>query len=134
VSLPEGHGTALAQLLSEYIARIDWSPERIEEERTRALRALLTVAVERSSRHRRRLAGIDIGSVSAREVVGLPIMTKRDLIDEFDAIVTDPRLSRKLCEDHLGRSPGEHLLDEFQVIVVTRRTSCDGSPPQPWTA
>ena len=44
-------------------------------------------------------------------------MTKTDLMDNFDAIVTDPRLSRQLCEDHLDQRPGEHLLGEFQVVA-----------------
>ena len=55
-----------------------------EEERTAALRALLTTAVERSSWHRRRLEGLDITSLSDRAIVDLPVMTKTDLMDNFD--------------------------------------------------
>ena len=76
-----------------------------------------TTAVERSSWHRRRLEGLDIASLSDRAIVDLPVMTKTDLMDNFDSVVTDTRLSRRLCEDHLDRNPGDHLLGEFQVVA-----------------
>ena len=56
-------------------------------------------------------------SLSEGDIVDLPVMTKTDLMDNFDAIVTDPRLSRQLCEDHLDQNPGDHLLGEFQVVA-----------------
>ncbi len=116
-SLREGHVAAFERLVPDYVSRIDWPLARLHEERTAALRALLTTAVERSSWHRRRLEGLDITSQSDRAVVDLPVMTKTDLMDNFDAIVTDTRLSRRLCEDHLDRNPGDHLLGEFQVVA-----------------
>ena len=116
-SLRDGHVVAVERLLPEYVSRIDWPLARLHEERTVALRALVTTAVERSSWHRRRLEGIDVGSLSDRDIVDLPVMTKTDLMDNFDSIVTDPRLSRQLCEDHLAQSPGDHLFGEFQVVA-----------------
>lgn len=116
-SLRDGQVAAVARLLPEYVSRIDWPLARIEEERTVALRALLTTAVERSSWHRRRLEGVNIGTLSDRGTVDLPVMTKTDLMDNFDSIVTDPRLSKHLCEDHLDQSPGDHLLGKFQVVA-----------------
>ena len=96
---------------------IDWPLVRVEEERTTALRALLTTAAARSPWHRRRLEGLDIASMSDRDIVDLPVMTKTDLMDNFDSVVTDTRLSRPLCEEHLDRSPGDDLLGEFQVVA-----------------
>jgi phenylacetate-coenzyme A ligase PaaK-like adenylate-forming protein len=115
--LRQRHVAAVERLLPEYISRIEWPRARLREERTAALRALLTTAVERSPWHRRRLGGADIGSLSESDIVDLPVMTKTDLMDNFDAIVTDGRLSRQLCEDHLGRDPGDHLLGEFEVVA-----------------
>ena len=116
-SLRDGHVAAVERLVPDYVSRIDWPLARLQEERTAALRALLTTAVERSSWHRRRLEGLDIASLSDRAIVDLPVMTKTDLMDNFDSVVTDTRLSRRLCEDHLDRSPGDHLLGEFQVVA-----------------
>ena len=81
------------------------------------LRALLTTAVEHSPWHRRRLDGINVGSLSARDIVDLPVMTKSDLMDNFDSIATDSRLSREGCEEHLLQRAGDHLLGEFQIVA-----------------
>lgn len=115
--LRERHVAAVQRLLPEYIARIDWSPDRVEEQRTRALRALLTTTLARSPWHRERLSGFAVGSFSAGDIGDLPVMTKTDLMENFDRIVTDGNLSRRRCEEHLEQRPGEHLLGEFQVVA-----------------
>lgn len=56
------------------------------------MRALVATAVERSPRHRSRLSGIDVDSLTEADVVRLPTMTKSDLMDSFDEIVTDPHV------------------------------------------
>ena len=128
------HVAAVERLLPDAVSRIDWSPARLQEQRTAALRALLTTAVEQSSWHRRRLEGLDISSLSDRDIVDLPVMTKTDLMDNFDAIVTDARLSRRLCEDHLDRSPGNHLLGEFQVVASGGSSGTQGVYVYGWDA
>src|SRR4051794_38547853 len=61
-------------------------------------------------------------------------MTKTDLMDNFDAIVTDPRLSRRQCEDHLARSPGQDLLGEFQVVASGGSSGARGVFVYGWDA
>ena len=117
VKLRTRHAEAVQRLLPDYVTRIDWSPARLQEERTRALRALLITTLERSPWHRERLRGLDIGSLSDADIADLPVMTKTDLMENFDSIVTDPRLSRRRCEDHLDQHPGDHFLGEFQVVA-----------------
>ena len=117
LALRQLHAESVERLLPEYVSRIDWPHARLQEGRTAALRALLSAAVDRSPWHRTRLEGLEIGALSDRDIGELPVMTKADLMDNFDAIVTDERLSRQLCEDHLDRSPGTHLLGEFQVVA-----------------
>ena len=114
---PREHVADAERLVPDYVSRIDWPLVRVEEERTTALRAQLTTAAARSRWHHRRLEGLDIASVSDRDIVDLPVMTKTDLMDNFDSVVTDTRLSRELCEEHLDRSPGDDLLGEFQVVA-----------------
>ena len=84
--------------------RISWSPAEVAAEQRRALRALLGVASARSVWHRERLAGIDLDNVAVEDIETLPVMTKSDLMDNFDDIVTDRRLGRAVCENHLERS------------------------------
>ena len=133
-SLRDAHVAAVERLVPNYVSRIDWSLARLEEERSVALRALLDVAVERSSWHGRRLEGIDVSALSARAIVDLPVMTKTDLMDNFDAVVTDTRLTRRLCEEHLDRSPGDHLLGEFQVVASGGSSGTRGVYVYGWDA
>ena len=88
-------------LLEEHVARISWSAAEVAAEQRRALRTLLGVASARSVWHRERLAGIDLDNVTVEDIENLPVMTKSDLMDNFDDIVTDRRLGRAACESHL---------------------------------
>ena len=100
------------------MSRIDWPADRLRQERQRALRRLLAAAAERSPWHRERLAGIDVAGLSGAGVAALPVMTKADLMDNFDAVVTDRRLTRELCEHHLQQAAGgAYLLGEYQVVA-----------------
>jgi phenylacetate-coenzyme A ligase PaaK-like adenylate-forming protein len=132
--LRAGHVATVEKLLPDYLSRIDWPLARLEEERTAALRALLTAAVGRSSWHHRRLEGLDITSLSHSAIVDLPVMTKTDLMDNFDSIATDTRLSRRVCEDHLDRSPGDHLLGQFQVVASGGSSGTRGVYVYGWDA
>ena len=134
VLLRERQVAAVAARLPEYVSRVDWPRDRLQVERTRALRALLEISAERSPWHRERLKGLDIAALSAGDVVDLPVMTKTDLMDNFDAIVTDPRLSRRLCEDHLDHNPGDHLLDEFQIVASGGSSGLRGVFAYGWEA
>jgi len=105
-------------LLPEYVARIEWSWDQVPSERLRALRELLAVAVERSPWHRERLVGLDFSQLSEADVESLPVMTKADLMDNFDEIVTDRRISRALCEAHLEDDTGAaYLFDHYSVVA-----------------
>ena len=112
------HVDHLEALLPGYVSRIDWPADRLRQERQRALRRLLAAAAERSPWHRERLAGIDVAGLSGAGVAALPVMTKADLMDNFDAVVTDRRLTRELCEHHLQQAAGgAYLLGEYQVVA-----------------
>ena len=111
------HVADFEAMLPEYAGRIGWTDDLVAKERLRALRALLTAAT-RSPWHRDRLAGIDPGAFSEADIASLPVMTKSDLMSNFDAIVTDRRLTRELCERHLGELAGDaYLLEEYHVIA-----------------
>ena len=105
-------------LVPEHLERMSWSRDRILEERERGLRGLLQVAVERSAWHRERLAGVDPERIREQDLARLPVMTKDDLMANWDAIVTDPRLSLALVEEHLeGVTDDAYLLDHYHAVA-----------------
>ena len=74
--------------------------------------------MEQSPWHRERLARVDISTLTAEDLSSLPVMTKSDLMDNFDDIVTDRRLTLDVCERHVDALRGDdYLLDEFHVIA-----------------
>jgi phenylacetate-CoA ligase len=117
-ALRQRHVADFEAMLPEYAGRIDWPSELIRKERLRALRMLLAVAIRRSPWHRDRLAGIDPGAFSEADIASLPVMTKTDLMENFDTIVTDRRVTRELCERHLDELAGDaYLLGEYHVVA-----------------
>src|SRR5262245_7822291 len=114
-TLRRRHVADLEAMLPEYVARIEWPADRLRSERRRALRALLAMAFERSPWHRRRLAGLDL---SGADIESLPVMTKAELMDNFDEIVTDRRVTLESCERHLSEATGDaYLLGEYHVVA-----------------
>ena len=53
------HVQHMLALLPEHLERLSWSADRLREERSKRLRALVALAKERSSWHRQRLADVD---------------------------------------------------------------------------
>ncbi|MEU1999929.1 phenylacetate--CoA ligase family protein [Rhodococcus sp. NPDC019627] len=90
------HGVQAA--LEDHVERLDWTREQIDRYRDQRLRAFLGYAVERSPFHARRLRGLDPSSATVADLARLPIMTKCDAQDEWDAIVTVADLDRTRTE------------------------------------
>jgi len=112
------HVALAGRLVEEHVARISWSRAQLAAEQRRALRVLLTVASSRSTWHRERLAGIDLENVAVEDIQTLPVMTKSDLMENFDDIVTDRRLTADVCANHLAHLDGDsYLFDEYHVIA-----------------
>jgi phenylacetate-CoA ligase len=112
------HIARFREIFPEQVAHLDWTTEELRLERERDLRRLAQHAAERSPWHRERLAGVDISRLTATDLSGLPVMTKSDLMDNFDDIVTDPRLTLDLCERHVDALSGDaYLFDEFHVVA-----------------
>jgi phenylacetate-coenzyme A ligase PaaK-like adenylate-forming protein len=89
--------------LPEQLERLGWGAERIRSDQRDRLRALLAAAIAGSPFHARRLCGVDPATFDLGDLAALPVMTKAELMDEFDDVVTDRRLSRDRCEAALAR-------------------------------
>jgi len=105
-------------LLPEHLANIGWTAQRLLSAQDERLRALVETAIKRSPWHRERLGDLDVAGLRAADLESLPVMTKRDLMENFDDIVTDGRIDRATCERHLDALAGDtYLLDEFHVVA-----------------
>ena len=72
--------------------------------------------------HRQRLAGLDVDHVSEADIESLPVMTKADMMDNFDDITADRRVTRRLCEAHLEQETGPgYLLGEYSGVRGVER-------------
>lgn len=101
-----------------HFERLGWPAERLRSEREARLRALVRIARERSPWHGERLADVDPDGIAEDDLPGLPVMTKRDLMEHFDGIVTDERLSLDLVEAHLAGLTGDaYLLDRYHALA-----------------
>lgn len=84
-----------------------WDAARIEEHQQEALKDLRIAAYKRSAFYRRHHAGLFDAALDQ-----LPLVTKADLMENFDDAITAPGLSLALLEDHLrsltqgGGDPG----------------------------
>ncbi len=102
----EVHAKLLARL-SDHIERLQWTRERIEASQRDGLRALLAHALERSPFHRRRLGHVEPGRFDLADLSSLPVMTKSEMMESLDDVLTDRRLKRGLVEQALADTATE---------------------------
>ncbi|KTD50331.1 coenzyme F390 synthetase [Legionella quinlivanii] len=112
----------LGQFERSYEA-LSWSKQRISEHRNYQLRKLLHYAKKHSPWYQKQLAHINLELFTEERLPEIPAMDKKTLMDNWDEIVTDKRLSLKLVEDHIDKmkDDGEtlYLLDEYHVLATS---------------
>lgn len=82
--------------------RLSWPKERQEAFRLTELKAFLAHARKHSPWHRARLQSVDIDALTMDRLADIPPMTKADLMENWDAIVTRPGMTLAAAEDHLA--------------------------------
>ena len=116
-ALRQRHVAEAARLLPEHLERIMWPAERLRAERERRLRELLAAARQRSPWHRERLSQCEPDRITEHDLNEIPVMTKDDLMINFDSIVTDPALSLDLIESHLSKlTTDAYLLERYHAV------------------
>jgi phenylacetate-CoA ligase len=117
-TLRQLHQAYAMGLAPQFIERLDWSADRLARHRAERLRGLVRDAIVRSPWHRERLADLDVDRLDEDGLRALPSMTKRDLMDNFDRIVADERLTLELVNDHLQTvTTGSYLLDRYTAVT-----------------
>jgi phenylacetate-CoA ligase len=110
---------AVGRQMPEHIGRLGWDAGRLAVHQRDRLRALLARAIADSPFHAGRLRGVDPDRFELADLARLPVMTKADMMENFDAATTDRRLTRDLVEQHLARSVTDPslLFGEYVVLV-----------------
>ncbi|MGO9962791.1 MAG: phenylacetate--CoA ligase family protein [Acidimicrobiales bacterium] len=117
----------VANGLFSAVHRLRWSADRLAAERERRLRELLTWSVERSPFHAERLAGIDVNRFAEADLPSLPVMTRADLMGNFDQMITDPALTLDVVNTHVDKlDEDDYLLDQYRVIATSGSTGARG--------
>lgn len=102
---------------------LSWSQIQLRELRELRLRKLLTHAKANSPWYRKILVNVNIDKFSEQHLHDLPVLTKSVLMENWDAIVTDRRLSLALVEEHVEKlkENGDtlYLLDNFHVLATS---------------
>jgi phenylacetate-CoA ligase len=134
-SLRARHSELLHRLRPEYLARLRWNTEMLQEHRTRELRRVLGIAKALAPAYRQRLANIDPMTATEADLTSIQPLTKCELMSNFDDFLTDRRLSRDLVEAHLAElSDDAYLLDEFHVAESSGSSGRRGVFVYAWDA
>ena len=125
---------AIGQRMPEHIGRLGWDAGRLAVHQRDRLRALLARAIADSPFHAGRLRGVDPDRFELADLARLPVMTKADMMENFDAATTDRRLTRDLVERHLGRSVTDPslLFGDYVVLVSGGSSGQRGLFVQAW--
>src|SRR5580658_5598189 len=110
---------AIGGRLPGHLQRVGWSSAQLAAFQRGRLRELLARAIEGSPFHAARLRDVDPARFELADLARLPVMTKAEMMANFDSALTDRRLSRDLVERHLAGSVAEPslLLGEYVCLV-----------------
>jgi phenylacetate-CoA ligase len=107
---------SLERLVDELRKHNAWSREELEAHQQMSLREAIQYAVDHSPYYRDTTGHLVKANAPFAE---FPVLTKRELIRNFDHIMTDQRLSLHDLQIHLdGADPGGVLYDEYRVAAT----------------
>lgn len=115
------HLQGYAARLQLEVERLTWPLEKLHRVRDHRLQTLLRVAKERSKWHARRLVHVDPDKVTGDDLSMIPVMTKADVMANWDDLVTDRRLTLERAEAHLMKVASDgpaYLLGDYQVLTT----------------
>jgi phenylacetate-coenzyme A ligase PaaK-like adenylate-forming protein len=127
-----------AELQKAYLRgaqRLRWGSERLANERQRRLRELLVWAAERSPFWQARLAGADLATFTEADLPSLPVLTRDEMMGEFDRLVTVPGLTLARVTEHLDHLGSDGYLDgEYRAIKTSGATGSEAVHVYGWEA
>ena len=97
------HISELRAFTGKAVERLQWSRERVQEEQTRRLRKIIAHAQQSSPYYADRLGHIEASTLEVGDLVKIPPLTKQDVMDNWDRLVTDPQLRLEDVTTHIDR-------------------------------
>ena len=90
----------LQKEIPQHLKRIKWKREQILENQEKELKKLLKYVKANSLWYREKLRDIDPEDFSYKDISKLPILTKDDLMDNWNDIVCDKNITKEIAERH----------------------------------
>ena len=97
---------AIGSRMPEHITRLGWDAGRLAAHQRDRLRALLARAIADSPFHAGRLRGVDPDRFELADLARLPVMTKADMMENFDAASVLSISLAASCMIAEGSAPG----------------------------
>ena len=116
---------AAMRLARELIGHDRWTEDQMAAHQQQRLEAVVRHAAASSPFYRERLAGLGPGD--RVELDRLPVLDKATVMDRFDDVVTDRRLTLAAVEAHLDGLVGDELLlDRYRAMATGGSTGRKG--------
>jgi phenylacetate-CoA ligase len=116
---------AAMRLARELIGHDRWTEDQLAAHQQQRLEAVVRHAAASSPFYRERLAGLGPGD--RVELDRLPVLDKATVMDRFDDVVTDRRLTLAAVEAHLDGLVGDELLlDRYRAMATGGSTGRKG--------
>ncbi len=107
-----------------------WSKFKLQEVRNERLRKLLKYVQKHSPWYQKCLAGMNFDFFSENQLHEIPPMDKKTLMNHWDEIVTDRRLSLELVEQHIEKMKNDgdtlYLLDAYHALASSGSSGTRG--------
>jgi phenylacetate-CoA ligase len=116
------HYAHFLELIPELIGRLAWTKEQIHAHRTEAFRALLLHAKQRAPWHAERLSHIDPATATLSDLSQIPVMSKPDLMQNWDEIVTVPGATLSGAQEALSTMTDQFYCQGDNVIIASGGT------------
>jgi phenylacetate-coenzyme A ligase PaaK-like adenylate-forming protein len=116
------HGLAIERRLR---AHDGWTRDQLARHQRRELAGLVRHALAHSRLYRELYDGLTPGEEI--DLQALPVTNKRLIMDNFDAVVTDPRLKLDALREHLESIRGdEYYLGRYRALATTGTSGLRG--------
>jgi phenylacetate-coenzyme A ligase PaaK-like adenylate-forming protein len=119
----QGETHSIEVLLQELTKRLSWDKTRIVSEQGQALRKLLRYAKQHSPYYQTHLSTIDPEDFSLADLCQLPVMTKKEVMENWNEIVTDRDLTLEKASEFLMYQTEPGLLDNRYHLTATGGSS-----------